>query len=80
MEEDIYKLFCECGYESIVNQVQIKLLASETITSAIADVSEEADLLIIGHRHMSTFKSNFMDSIDEGIVNLVKCPVLVVQK
>ena len=29
---------------------------------------------------MNTFKSRIMDSIDEGISNLVACPVLVVQK
>ena len=29
---------------------------------------------------MNTFKSNIMDSIDEGISNLVTAPVLIVQK
>jgi nucleotide-binding universal stress UspA family protein len=29
---------------------------------------------------MSQFKSSLMDSVDEGIANLISCPVLVVQK
>ena len=39
----------------------------------------DIDLLVLGHRRMSTFKANFMDSIDEGIANLAPCPVVVVQ-
>ncbi|MBF88514.1 MAG: hypothetical protein CMG75_02460 [Candidatus Marinimicrobia bacterium] len=38
------------------------------------------DLLVLGHRKMSTFKSRIMDTIDEGIINHVQCPVLVARK
>jgi nucleotide-binding universal stress UspA family protein len=37
-------------------------------------------LLVLGHRKMNKFKASFMDSVDEGIANLVSCPVVVIQK
>jgi nucleotide-binding universal stress UspA family protein len=52
----------------------------ESISRAIQKHSQDCDLLIVGHRKMSQFKANLMDSVDEGITNLISCPVLVVQK
>ena len=46
----------------------------------VPEQTKDIDLLVLGHRRMSTFKSNLMDSVDEGIVNHAKCPVLVVPK
>ena len=52
----------------------------ESITKTINKYTDDIDLVILGHRKQTTFKSRIMDSIDEGILNLVSCPVLIVQK
>ena len=49
-------------------------------SKSIEKNTQDCDLLIVGHRKMSQFKSSLMDSVDEGIANLISCPVLVVQK
>lgn len=79
-EEDIRNLFIECGHGEIAAVMEVKIVSGEPIHSEIARLAEGADLLILGHRRMNTFKEMFFDSIDEGIVNRVNCPVLVVPK
>ena len=68
------------GYESILGELEIIITKNESVSKAIEQHCKDFDLLIVGHRKMSEFKSRFMDSIDEGIANLVPCPVLVVLK
>ena len=46
----------------------------------IKEAASGANMLILGHRKRSAFKDQFFDSVDEGIVNRVECPVLVVPK
>ncbi|MDP7095535.1 MAG: universal stress protein, partial [Candidatus Marinimicrobia bacterium] len=58
----------------------IKIIKDENISKAIAAVTENVDLLILGHRKQSLFKKNFFDSVDEGIVNHASCPVMVIPK
>ena len=60
--------------------IDIIIDESDSIAKSIEKHTLDCDLLIVGHRKMSKFKSSLMDSIDEGITNLVSCPVLVVQK
>ena len=52
----------------------------ESVSEIINKYAQNMDLIILGHRKMNTFKSHIMDSIDEGISNLVTAPVLIVQK
>ena len=70
----------EYGYESILGKLEFIIAEGESIAKTIEHHCKDFDLLIVGHRKMSEFKANFMDSVDEGITNLVACPVLVVQK
>ena len=70
----------EYGYESILGKLEFIITEGERIAKTIAHHCKDFDLLIVGHRKMSEFKANFMDSVDEGITNIVACPVLVVQK
>lgn len=70
----------EYGYESILGKLEFIIAEGESIAKMIEHHCKDFDLLIVGHRKMSEFKANFMDSVDEGITNLVACPVLVVQK
>ena len=79
-EEDIRQSFRDYGYESIADKIQIEIIVAEKVPVAIASVVGDSDLLVLGHRKMNTFKASFMDSVDEGIINLIDCPVLVVQK
>lgn len=79
-EEDIRALFIESGHSEIASVMDVKITSGEHIHEEIVKLAEGADLLILGHRRLSKFKEMFFDSIDEGIVNRVKCPVLVVPK
>jgi len=79
-EEDIRQSFRDYGFESIADKIQIEIIMAEKVPVAIASAVGDADLLVLGHRKMNTFKASFMDSVDEGIINLIDCPVLVVQK
>ena len=79
-EMDIQGRFIEYGYEHIVEDIEIIIEYGESISKTINKYADDIDLVILGHRKQTTFKSRIMDSIDEGISNLVSCPVLVVQK
>ena len=79
-EMDIQGRFIDYGYEHIVEDVEIIIEYGESISKIINKYADDIDLVILGHRKQTTFKSRIMDSIDEGISNLVSCPVLVVQK
>ena len=79
-EEMIRDRFITSGFEKILNNTDIIIEYGENISKIISTHAGDMDLIILGHRRMNTFKSRIMDSIDEGISNLVACPVLVVQK
>ncbi|HIA24176.1 MAG TPA: universal stress protein [Candidatus Marinimicrobia bacterium] len=70
----------EYGYESILGKIEFIIAEGERIPKTIEQHCKDFDLLIVGHRKMSEFKASIMDSVDEGITNLVHCPVIVVQK
>ena len=79
-EKMIRDRFITSGFENILNNTDIIIEYGENVSKIISTHSGDMDLIILGHRKMNTFKSRIMDSIDEGISNLVSCPVLVVQK
>jgi len=79
-EKMIRDRFITSGFENILNNTDIIIEYGENVSKIISTHSGDMDLIILGHRKMNTFKSRIMDSIDEGISNLVACPVLVVQK
>ncbi len=79
-EEDIRNLFRSAGHEEVANRLIVRIITATSIHKAISDEAKETDLLILGHQKMNVFKENFFDSVDEGIVNRVSCPVLVVPK
>jgi len=68
------------GDDNSSDGIDIIIEEGDSIAKSIEKHTLDCDLLIVGHRKMSKFKSSLMDSIDEGITNLVSCPVLVVQK
>lgn len=70
----------EYGFANILDTLEIIIAEGASVPRTIVEHCKDIDLLIVGHRKMSEFKANIMDSVDEGITNLVSCPVLVVQK
>ena len=79
-EDMIKDMFVRHGYEQWLKKLEIRIPKGEIVSKTIAENAQDVGLLVLGHRKMSTFKSSFMDSVDEGIANLVSCPVVVVQK
>ena len=72
--------FTEYGFEQIVNDLEIIITKGENIPEKIQAHSNDIDMLVVGHKRMGGFIASIMDSVDEGISNLISCPVLVVQK
>lgn len=79
-EDDIKERLVVHGFEKEADVVSIQIVEGENIAKAIEESASGADMLILGHRKRSTFKDQFFDSVDEGIVNRVECPVVVVPK
>ena len=79
-EEMIRNRFTEYGFEQIVNDLEIIITKGENIPEKIQAHSNDIDMLVVGHKKMGGFIASIMDSVDEGISNLISCPVLVVQK
>ena len=79
-EDMITDMFKEHGYEQWLKKLEIRIPEGEIVSKTIAEHAQDVDMLVLGHRKMNTFKASFMDSIDEGIANLVSCPVVVIQK
>ena len=76
IKTQLNKYLCEDNAKTI----DVLVHQGESISKTIQKHSQDCDLFIVGHRKMSQFKANLMDSVDEGITNLISCPVLVVQK
>ena len=53
----------EYGYESILGKLEFIIAEGESIAKTIEHHCNDFDLLIVGHRKMSEFKANFMDSV-----------------
>ena len=79
-EEIIRNLFTEYGFEQIINDLEIIITKGENIAEKIQEHINDIDMLVVGHKKMGGFIASIMDSVDEGISNLISCPVLVVQK
>ena len=79
-EETIRERITAYGFQKILNKINIIIESGESVSEIINQYARDMDLIILGHRKMNTFKSHIMDSVDEGISNLVTAPVLIVQK
>ena len=79
-EKEIRNLFRNSGHEEIAKRMEVQILTGKAVHKEISKASQGIDLLILGHRKMNRFKDQFFDSEDEGIINTVNCPVLVVPK
>ena len=76
-EEDFREMFHEAGHEEIAKKINVKITVNKSIAKGIAEMVSDCDLLILGHDRMGKMKELLTDSIDEMIVNQVKCPVMI---
>ena len=66
--------------KNILDDLKIIIAKGDGISETINDHISDIDMLVVGHKKMSDFRSSIIDSTDEGITNIMPCPVLVVQK
>ena len=77
-KEDFVKMFTNAGHEEIAKMINVKILEHAVVSKGIAELASDCDLLILGHDHMGKMKELLTDSIDEVIVNISNCPVLII--
>ena len=79
-KEYFIKMFYDAGHEEIAKKIDVIITTNKSVSKGIAELVSDTDLLIIGHDHMGKMKELLSDSIDEIVVNNVKCPVLIISK
>ena len=77
-QDDFIKMFHEAGHEEIAKKINVKIIEQAVVSKGIAKLASDCDLLILGHDHMGKMKEILTDSIDEVIVNISNCPVLII--
>ncbi|MFC1784772.1 universal stress protein [Candidatus Neomarinimicrobiota bacterium] len=79
-KDDFTKMFYDAGHEEIATRIEVKIVKNSSVSKGIAELAFDCDLLILGHNKMSKAKQSLTDSIDEVIVNVSNCPVLIIPK
>jgi nucleotide-binding universal stress UspA family protein len=77
-ENDIVNQFQKFGYGEEAKKIKIILIDSETYAKAIAGVTKEFDLLIMGHHPKNPILAFLKDSTDERVADKINCPVMLV--
>lgn len=80
VKDDFIKMFHNAGHEEIAKIIEVKIVENASVSKGIAELASGCDLLILGHNKMSKVKEVLTDSIDEVIVNVSNCPVLIIPK
>jgi nucleotide-binding universal stress UspA family protein len=75
-ERDIINQFLRFGYGEEISK--IILIDSETYAKAIAGVTKDFDLLIMGHHPKSRILAFLKDSTDERVADRINCPIMMV--
>lgn len=78
-EEDLREQCREAGYAGLADTIDVKVEVGVSFAKTIAEVTKDADILIMGHHRQHPLIAAFKDSTDEDVINLVACPVLVVR-
>jgi nucleotide-binding universal stress UspA family protein len=79
-KNDFISMFHNAGHEEIAKRIEVKIVENASVSSGIAELGSDCDLLILGHDKMSKVKKVLSDSIDEAIVNISNCPVMIIPK
>lgn len=80
VKDDFIKMFHNAGHEEIAKIIEVKIVENASVSKGIAELASDCDLLILGHTKMSKVKEVLTDSIDEVVVNVSNCPVLIIPK
>lgn len=80
VKDDFIKMFHNAGHEEIAKIIEVKIVENASVSKGIAELASDCDLLILGHNKMSKVKEVLTDSIDEVVVNVSNCPVLIIPK
>lgn len=78
-EEDLRQQCRDAGFPELADTVEIRLQVGASYAQAIADLTQDAELLVMGHHRQNPIIAAFKDSTDEDVLNLVSCPVVVVR-
>ena len=76
--EDVQALLHQLGYHDQAEATEIILLESESPVQAIARMSDDFDLLVMGHHAKNRLVAFLKDSTDERVADRIDCPVLLV--
>ena len=79
-KDDFINMFHNAGHEEIAKRIEVKIIENASVSKGIAELATDCDLLILGHDKMSKVKEVLTDSIDEVVVNVSNCPVLIIPK
>ncbi len=79
-KDDFIKMFHDAGHEEIAKRIKVKIIKNSSVSKGIAELISDCDLLIMGHDKMGKVKEVLTDSIDEVVVNVSNCPVLIIPK
>lgn len=77
-EKDLRNQFRQLGYETVADEIEVIVIASEDYAGEIAKASAGFDLLITGHHAKNRLLAALIDSTDERVSDLVSCPMLIV--
>jgi nucleotide-binding universal stress UspA family protein len=79
-KDDFVKMFHNAGHEEIAKRIEVKIIENASVSKGIAELATDCDLIILGHDKMSKVKEVLTDSIDEVVVNVSNCPVMIIPK
>ena len=79
-KDDFVKIFHNAGHEEIAKRIEVKIMENSSVSKGIAELAAGCDLIILGHDKMSKVKEVLTDSIDEVVVNVSNCPVMIIPK
>ncbi|MBN1551395.1 universal stress protein [bacterium] len=75
--QDLIEMFHRSGFDNQIDDILFKTVDDQSYTDAIAELTENADLLIMGHHQRNKFMSVLLTSTDEFVSDQVKCPILL---
>jgi len=79
-EKDIRRQFEQLGFSEVAARLDVRIVQSASVAKEIARATEDADLVVVGHRQKNRFLAAVVEEIDRHIADMVACPVLVVPR
>ena len=78
-EEELRELFRNAGYESLADEVAVKIHEGKSVAKSLAHLTQAADMLIVGHKYRNRLQAALsIGSVQQQILDVISCPVLVV--